>query len=46
MPLQLIIQVLARRFSELSLKTFGEIRVIGKAYHIHHFGNGEFLLLQ
>ena len=46
MPLQPVIQVLARCFSKLCLKAFGEIRMIVKSYHIHHFGNGEFLLLQ
>ena len=44
MPLQVFIKVLAWRFSEFCLKTFGEVRVIGKAYHVHHFGNGKFLL--
>ena len=46
MPLQVFIKVLAWRFSEFCLKTFGEVRVIGKAYHVHHFGNGKLLLLQ
>ena len=34
MPLQVFIKVLAWRFSEFCLKTFGEVRVIGKAYHV------------
>lgn len=40
------LHILLRRFSELSLKTFGKIRMVGEAHHIHYFGNGELLLLQ